>query len=173
MNTYYIGSIPISDELYHHGIKGQKWGIRRYQNEDGTLTEAGKARYGGDITKASGKFVKKQVRAAIKSGSLKNADKIAKKVGDEVMKTEEGKRFTELTEKYSKAAKDLSELYGREVSYNLYGEQAIEYALAQKRFLEKVNEFTNKHKDEMASATLKDLGYTDSEKARKYLNKYM
>ena len=32
-------------ELYHHGIKDQKWGIRRYQNYDGTLTEEGKARY--------------------------------------------------------------------------------------------------------------------------------
>ena len=29
------------DELYHYGIKGQRWGIRRYQNEDGTYTEAG------------------------------------------------------------------------------------------------------------------------------------
>ena len=36
-----------SDELYHHGIKGQKWGIRRYQNEDGSLTDAGKKRYIG------------------------------------------------------------------------------------------------------------------------------
>lgn len=31
--------------LMHHGIKGQRWGIRRYQNPDGTLTEEGKARY--------------------------------------------------------------------------------------------------------------------------------
>lgn len=30
--------------LAHHGVKGQKWGVRRYQNEDGTLTEAGKSR---------------------------------------------------------------------------------------------------------------------------------
>ena len=30
--------------LYHHGIKGQKWGVRRYQNKDGSLTKAGKER---------------------------------------------------------------------------------------------------------------------------------
>lgn len=36
--------------LIHHGIKGQKWGVRRYQNEDGTLTDAGKARYYDDYT---------------------------------------------------------------------------------------------------------------------------
>ena len=33
-------------ELYHHGIKGQKWGVRKYQNTDGSLTKAGKIRYG-------------------------------------------------------------------------------------------------------------------------------
>lgn len=31
-------------ELYHHGIKGQKWGVRRYQNADGSYTSVGKAR---------------------------------------------------------------------------------------------------------------------------------
>lgn len=33
------------NELYHHGIKGQKWGVRRYQNKDGSLTNVGKNRY--------------------------------------------------------------------------------------------------------------------------------
>ena len=35
--------------LAHHGIKGQQWGVRRYQNPDGTLTEAGKKRYGDAV----------------------------------------------------------------------------------------------------------------------------
>lgn len=39
------------EELYHHGIKGQKWGVRRYQNEDGTLTDAGKKHYAKDMEK--------------------------------------------------------------------------------------------------------------------------
>ena len=38
MNSY---RIIFSDSLMHHGIKGQKWGVRRYQNEDGTYTEEG------------------------------------------------------------------------------------------------------------------------------------
>lgn len=36
----------MSNELVHHGIKNQKWGRRRYQNPDGSLTPAGRARYG-------------------------------------------------------------------------------------------------------------------------------
>ena len=47
-NTNYIltseGLFLNEDELYHHGIKGQKWGVRRYQNPDGSLTPAGQNR---------------------------------------------------------------------------------------------------------------------------------
>ena len=39
----------MDNALYHYGITGQKWGVRRYQNKDGTLTEAGKKRYDRDI----------------------------------------------------------------------------------------------------------------------------
>ncbi len=37
------------DVLAHHGVKGMKWGVRRYQNKDGTLTNAGKKRYDRDV----------------------------------------------------------------------------------------------------------------------------
>lgn len=36
------------DELQHHGIKGQKWGVRRYQNQDGSLTDEGKKHVNSD-----------------------------------------------------------------------------------------------------------------------------
>ena len=47
-------------ELYHWGIKGMKWGIRRFQNKDGSLTPAGRKRYGdGDGSSGGGKIKSK------------------------------------------------------------------------------------------------------------------
>lgn len=59
--------------LAHHGIKGQKWGVRRYENPDGTLTEAGKLRYGRAERKEWKRSAKENYREAkkkFKSGEL-------------------------------------------------------------------------------------------------------
>lgn len=51
-------------ELYHAGIKGMKWGVRRYQNRDGSLTPAGKKRYSSwsDDAKSAAAIKKKSVK---------------------------------------------------------------------------------------------------------------
>lgn len=63
MAYYMVAGLPYSAELYHHGIKGQKWGLRRFQQENGTLTSAGRERYADAIAKS----------AANASGSTKNS----------------------------------------------------------------------------------------------------
>lgn len=50
--SYYKPYWLNEDELEHFGTKGMKWGIRRYQNADGTLTEAGKKRYSSAVVSA-------------------------------------------------------------------------------------------------------------------------
>lgn len=44
-----------TNEMIHSGIKGMRWGVRRYQNEDGTLTEAGRKRYTRDVRENNAK----------------------------------------------------------------------------------------------------------------------
>ena len=51
-----------NDELYHHGIKGQKWGVRHYQNEDGSLKPAGEGRYNGEPRSLSGNLHRLKAR---------------------------------------------------------------------------------------------------------------
>ena len=58
-----------NNELYHHGIKGMKWGVRRYQNADGSLTSKGKKRAIKDSKTYWGKD-KKHQPSSFKSSTL-------------------------------------------------------------------------------------------------------
>lgn len=84
---------PTPSELYHHGILGQKWGVRRYQNKDGSLTAAGKAKV---------KQFKKDETADIKRKLADKKEKINKKISE----TDDKQKKQELKSKLSKAKKN-------------------------------------------------------------------
>lgn len=86
------------DELYHHGIKGQRWGIRRFQNEDGSLTAAGRERYEKLSSSEIGKLEKRKAKLSARY------DK-AKEKGN-TKKMESFKNAKELTEKEIEVVKN-------------------------------------------------------------------
>ena len=109
-----------SSEIYHHGIIGMKWGVRRYQNEDGSLTANGRNRYRNIDTVRSKKTNEKLYMAEhqrCKEDTERNFDILAngKKVGNvwledqgenlylnwiDIKKTERGKGYADAVMDY-------------------------------------------------------------------------
>ena len=88
----------MSDYIKHHGIKGQKWGVRKYQNKDGSLTPAGNKRYSDSERRAQMKKIakrknvkfdsdRKTAEYASKNIASRTAGVVAKTASVEVLKT--------------------------------------------------------------------------------------
>lgn len=101
------------NELYHHGIKGQRWGIRRYQNADGTLTPAGQKRAVRQLNR-----IEKKKNAVVGKHLAKTADAEYRKskytkAETKLIKNPESKRYKKSAHKsgvkYTKALAKVRE----------------------------------------------------------------
>ena len=116
--------VIFTDELYHHGIKGQRWGVRRYRNEDGSLTEAGKRRYYKEIKKEYNKqrnpqmplLINKNLKDSIKNKTIDTKVLESKRIKEDLKELSDLKKeFIETSSKTveffdSKACKEATKL---------------------------------------------------------------
>ena len=174
----------VCKELYHHGIKGQKWGIRRFQNEDGSLNEEGKRKYYSNPNKLHKDRRKEVKRVRAKQSNWSNQWMTSNTIGpnSESAYKKELNEYNEKRKPIDKAWKKLDADYNsgkidldqyEQISSKLVKEDiSLDYGFATVVGKRYSNE-AMKHIGNINIGYIKDIGFNDdtASKLNEILNK--
>lgn len=122
------------DFISHHGIKGQKWGVRRYQNEDGTLTSEGQKRYAE--YKMLTEKAKKQIRdnnVRINQQSVNDTILYMNNGGTAAFDAYTARKFGKKYRKSSKYQEDYLNFMNQQLEKN-YNKRMSQFVLSNKEY---------------------------------------
>ena len=148
MNNYIItsdGRFISEDELYHWGIKGMKWGVRRYQNPDGSLTDAGKRRRKAeDLSGMSNEELRKKVNR------MNNEQRYI----DLTKKTSLVSKVADNTDQFARVAGNVNQIYktskGDKDPYGKLAGQGINAVSQASRLSRKIDNTVRNKRDSKA-----------------------
>ena len=182
-----------NNELYHFGVKGMKWGVRRYQNSDGSLTNAGKKRYSRMSDDKLQKTLYKQVKKArAKQLGWSNQWGVGNTIGEHSKAAQDkfNKDRNEFSnsDSYKKARKKLNDLDKRfdkgKMDYDEYQaeyekvrssvykpelDSSVTYTSGGRKYSKA---YLKTYGRDLNIAYLKDLGYDDST-AKNFANRVL
>lgn len=142
----------MENELMHWGIKGMKWGVRRYQNKDGSLTPAGRKRYDKEMAKLKEeeKIAKNKLKTQAKLNKLDEKRK-------EVEALKSGKPIAKKTQQPSKpSVKDMSDEELRQTVNRLLMEQ--QYAKLNPQQVSAGQKFVKKVMNDVVAPAATEVG---------------
>lgn len=169
--------------LIHHGIKGQRWGVRRYQNEDGSLTPAGEKRYfksNGELTKHGVKLKRElDSKTTDSKRSFSNRSPLLKKMYDEDINSKERSDYKDLINRRGIRIDHGNGTHEYRISYmhddwsnpEKVMDEMIKDMEIESAYTKKLQSIGQKYYDDYLGAALKDIGLNDTRSSRDLLKR--